>query len=163
MKPRFPVCYSKIAPLVGAAISFGFMSLAAETRTNAPAKPLAQIATNAAPIEPEVPKSVFLIPTTPQQGRDPFYPSSTRLFASVVISAAKQPVVIAIELQLKALSGAPGHRLAINNNHTFKSGEEGDVTTNAGHARVRCLQVNEDSVLVLVGGEQRVLRLRPGI
>ena len=165
MKLGFPVRYTKMMPLIGAAVGFGVLSVAGETRTNAPARLPARsaTATNSVLLEPEVPKSVFLIPTAPQQGRDPFYPNSTRLFASVVVTPAMQPVVIQVELRLKALSGAPNHRLAIINNHTFEPGEEGEVVTNAGRARVRCLQINEDSVVVQVGGEQRILRLRPGI
>ncbi|HVM47625.1 MAG TPA: hypothetical protein VMU04_06330 [Candidatus Acidoferrum sp.] len=144
-------------------LSAGLLSLAADTRTNSPkGLSLSTTVTNVY-VEPEVPKSMFLIPTTPQQGRDPFYPNSTRLFASVVVNAAKPASAVQVELRLKALSGVPNHRLAMINNHTFESGEEGEVTTPTGHARIRCLQINEDSAVVQVGGEQRILRLRPGI
>ena len=71
--------------------------------------------------------------------------------------------MIIVELHLKALSGTPGHRFAIINNHTFETGEEGDILTNAGRSRVRCLEIRDDSVLVQVGGEQRLLHLRAGI
>jgi hypothetical protein len=155
-------------PLAAAILGFAAAASAAQTQTNTPAKPPAPLpaATNAAPPKPEIPKSVFIIPTTPQQGKDPFYPTSMRLFASVTVTpATPQPAFSAVELQLKALSGPPDHRLAIINNHTFEAGEEGEVGTNAGQgrARIRCLQIKEDSVLVQIGGEQRVLRLRPGI
>jgi hypothetical protein len=144
-----------------------FVCPAAQTRTNAPAKPLPPAATktNAVPAEPEIPKSVFMIPSTPQEGKDPFYPRSTRLFASVVIPAASTTHAPSptVELQLKALSGTSNSRLAIINNHTFAVGEVGEVVTNTGRFQVRCLDIKEDSVLVLVGGEQRVLHLRPGI
>ena len=31
-------------------------------------------------------RSVFVMPTNPQEGRDPFYPESTRPYASAVVS-----------------------------------------------------------------------------
>lgn len=139
---------------------------AAESRTNTPARSPSPSpgAAKAALAEPEIPKSVFNIPTSPQEGKDPFYPLSTRLFAHAVVVPTIQPAaVLVVELQLKALSGTPGHRFAIINNHTFETGEEGDVMTNAGRAHVRCLEIKEDAVLVQIGGQQRVLHLRPGI
>ena len=148
-------------PLAAALICLAFTSSAAQTQTNTPAPPPA--ATNAAPAQPEIPKSVFNIPTTPQEGKDPFYPRSTRLFTSVTVTPTNQPTVIAVELQLKALSGSAGRRLAIINNHTFEAGEEGEVVTNAGRVRIVCLEIKDDSVVVLVGGERRILRLRSGI
>jgi len=154
-----------LLPLGAALIGLALPCPAAQTRTNLPAKTSAPppATTNAAPVEPEVPKSVFIIPSAPQQGKDPFYPNSVRLFASVVITPTNQPAVVTVELQLKALSGTANHRLAIINNRTFETGEEGEVATATGHAHIRCLEIKEDTVAVLVGGEQRILRLRPGI
>jgi hypothetical protein len=165
ISPCFPVVPAKTLPLAAALFCLAFTSSAAPTQTNTPAKSSAPppAATNAAPAQPEIPQSVFIIPTTPQEGKDPFYPRSMRLFTSVTVTATNQPTVIAVELQLKALSGPPDHRLAIINNHTFDAGEEGEVATNAGRVRIICLEIKDDSVVVLVGGERRILRLRPGI
>ncbi len=167
ISPCLPVVPGTTLPLAAALLGFALAASAAQTQTNTPAKPSAPppAATNAAPPTPEIPKSVFPLPTTPQQGKDPFYPRSMRLFANVSVTPTNQPAFIAVELQLKALSGPPGHRLAIINNHTFEAVEEGEVGTNAGQgrARIRCLEIKEDSVLIQIGGEQRVLRLRPGI
>ncbi len=58
--------------------------------------------------------------------------------------------------------GAVGHRLAIINNATFAVGEEGEVAVNSGHIRVICKEIKDDSVLVLVNGQERNLRLRAG-
>jgi hypothetical protein len=64
-------------------------------------------------------------------------------------------------LHLNGISGTVDRRLAIINNQTFQTNEEGEVPTNPGRARIRCVEIRADSVLVQVGGEQRVLRLRP--
>ena len=165
ISPCFSMVPGKTLPLAAALICLALTSSAAQTQTKTPAKlsgpPPA--ATNATPAEPEIPKSAFIIPTTPQEGKDPFYPRSLRLFTSVNVTPTNQPTAIAVELQLKALSGPADHRLAIINNHTFEPGEEGEVVTNAGRVRIICLEIKDDSVVVLVGGERRILRLRSGL
>jgi len=139
-----------------------FPSLAAQTKTNSPPSP-APTPTNALPAQLVLPKSVFLIPTTPQQGKDPFFPHSTRLFTSVVVSTNPLPApVVKIELKLTGISGTSARPLAIINNRTFEANEEGAVSTASGSLRIRCLEIRADSVLVQIGGEQRILRLRPG-
>jgi hypothetical protein len=151
-------------PLLLAALLLwlAFPSLAAQTKTNSPPSP-APTPTNALPAQLEIPKSVFLIPTTPQQGKDPFFPRSMRLFTSVVVSTNLQPTrVVTVELKLNGISGISTRRLAIINNRTFEANEEGIVSTASGPVRIRCLEIRADSVLVQIGGEQRSLRLRPG-
>ena len=76
------------AALGAVLLGLAFAASAAQTTTNAPAKSPAPApaVTNAASALPEIPKSVFIIPSTPHQGKDPFYPNSTRLFASVVFT-----------------------------------------------------------------------------
>jgi hypothetical protein len=163
MKPRSHRPIEKLLAFAVAFLSLAFASLATQTRTNAPAV-VSLAATNAAPAQAEIPKSVFLIPATPQEGKDPFFPRSMRLFASVVVMSNVQPLVTppAVELRLNGFSGTASRRLAIINNQTFETNEEGEVPTNPGRARIRCLEIKADSVLVQVGGEQRVLRMRPG-
>jgi hypothetical protein len=163
MKPRSHRPIEKLLAFAVAFLSLAFASLATQTRTNAPAT-VSLAATNAAPVQAEIPKSVFLIPATPQQGKDPFFPRSMRLFASVVVKTNVQPLATprSVELRLNGISGTADRRLAIINNQTFETNEEGEVPTNPGRARIRCLEIKADSVLVQVGAEQRVLRLRPG-
>ena len=72
-------------------------------------------ATNAAPAEPELPKSLFRIPASPQEGRDPFFPQSALRKPEVIRSPVVAPPAIA-ELELKGISGTADHRLAIINN-----------------------------------------------
>ena len=166
MKPCSFRPIEKLPALAAVFLSLAFASLAAQTRSNAPSKAL-PAATNAAPAQPEIPKSVFIIPTTPQEGKDPFFPRSMRLFASPVVKTNLQPAAaaaIAAELHLNGISGTTDRRLAIINNRTFEANEEGVVTSKSGPpARIRCLEIKTDSVVVqVIGGERRVLSLRPG-
>jgi hypothetical protein len=104
---------------------------------------------------PGIPQSVFIIPTNPQQGRDPFYPYSSRPPGS---SSAPNPAA-ATNLVLKGFSGTPGHRLAIINGQTFEQGEEAEVITTMGRILVRCVEIKAESVTVEVGGQRNVLHL----
>lgn len=166
MPPRLPVRPGNILLLIATLASLTVASPAAQTPTNAPTKavPAPAAETKAAPAQLKIPESTFVIPTRPQQGRDPFFPQSTRLFeAALIVAPTNQPNVPSTELQLKGLSGLRGHRLAMINNHTFEVGEEGDVVTSSGRVRVRCLAIRDDSVLIQVNGEPRILRFRSGL
>jgi hypothetical protein len=107
-------------------------------------------------------KSVFLMPTAPREGKDPFFPRSTRPYTTKVISTNNTPAPIIADFRLDGFSGPPEHRLAMINYKTFEVGEEAEVNTNAGRMRVRCLEIGTDSVVIQVGGERRVLRMRGG-
>ena len=162
MKPFSPMLRPKPLLLAALLLWLAFPSLAAQTKTNSPPSP-ASAPTNALPARLEIPKSVFLVPTTPQQGKDPFFPRSMRLFTSVVVSTNLQPTpAVTVELKLNGISGISPRRLAIINNRTFEANEEGIVSTASGPVRIRCLEIRADSVLVQIGGEQRSLQLRPG-
>ncbi|MGA2751962.1 MAG: hypothetical protein ABSG59_24630, partial [Verrucomicrobiota bacterium] len=89
---------------------------------------------------------------------------SMRIYASMVVTTNLQPSAsaVTVELKLNGISGTTGRRLAIINNRTFEANEEGVVSTTLGSVRIRCLEIKPNSVLVQIGGEQRVLRLRPG-
>ncbi len=132
-------------------------------QTPAAASGHAKTATNAVPAEPEPPKSVFVIPSTSQDGKDPFFPQSVRLRKSLaVIKGATNLPPAVVDLQLKGISGGANRRLAIINNRTFGIGEEGEVTSDAGVVRIICQEIKDDSVQVLVNGRERTLRLRSG-
>jgi hypothetical protein len=163
MKPHSHRFIEKLLAFAAAFLSLAFASLATQTPTQAPAT-ASPAATNAAPVQAEIPKSVFRIPSRPQEGKDPFFPRSMRLFASAVVNTNVQPLATppSVELRLNGISGTADHRLAIINNQTFAVNEEGEVPTNPGRARIRCLEIKPDSVRVQVGVEQRVLHLRPG-
>jgi len=106
----------------------------------------------------EIPKSVFVVPATPEAGRNPFFPHSTMLVPSETPVAPTNSA--RAELVLKILSGTPAAPLATINNRTFGPDEEGDVLTAAGRVHVRCVEIklDEQAVIVEVNGEQRVLR-----
>jgi hypothetical protein len=158
MNPRSPATFQKPLALAAALLALAFAGLAAPTQTKTPSGPSSS-ATNALP---PVPRSVFIIPTSPQEGKDPFFPRSMRLFQDVVVKTNALPAaIVAVELKLQGISGTADHHLAIINNRTFESGEEGDVVTSAGRVRLLCKDIKADSVRVLVNGEERILRLRP--
>jgi len=150
-----------------AALWIAIAAPAAQSETNpaTAAASVGPVATNATVVEMPSVQSVFVMPTKPDEGKDPFFPRSMRPYGSVPVIKTNQPVVVQVDLQLKAISGPPEHHLAMVNNRTFDSGEEGDVTTAAGRVRIRCVEIRADSVLIqiLSSGEQRVLRLRSGL
>jgi hypothetical protein len=121
----------------------------------------ANTSTNAAPASL---RSVFTLPAGARDGRDPFYPSTTRALGeasqssgasaqtSTNSSASGQPVEIA-SLKFPGVSGTPGNLLAIINNHTFAVGEEGEVLTPNGKVQLRCLEIHPDVVVVEIAGK----------
>ncbi len=116
----------------------------------------------AAAVEVEIPQSLFVIPATPKEGRNPFFPHST--------AAAPQPVkatanlVDVSTLSLKGITSPP-RATAMINNRTFEKNEEGEVKlANGKKVLVRVEQINDDSVIILVNGSQRrELHLRSGV
>jgi hypothetical protein len=101
-----------------------------------------------------VPHSVFVMPSNPQEGRDPFYPESTRPYASAVVAHAAP---VTTTLTIRGFSGIPGHRMVIINNHTFGPGDEGDVLTESGRVHVRCIEIKANNVIVEVNHRRREL------
>lgn len=99
--------------------------------------------------------SVFLIPSDSKGGRDPFFPNSTRPYRVAVSTNSRSAEVSA--LVIKGFSGSVDHRLVIINNHTFSSGDEGDVITSAGRIHLSCIEIKTNSVVIEVGGERHEL------
>jgi hypothetical protein len=155
-------CYrSKLSVVVGA-VCLGFTIRAVQAAGAAPAASVSRppASPNAAPTLPDAPKSVFVIPGTPQEGKDPFFPLSTRLRPMVRPPGTNPaPVVVIAELELKGISGIATHRLAIINNRTFETGEEGDVICNGARVHVKCGEIGPDSVVVIVNGKERIVQL----
>ena len=110
----------------------------------------------AQPAAPEVvSRSVFVIPTNPKDGRDPFFPNSTRPYETV--SVARPHVGEVSSLVLKGISGLSDHRLAIINNRTFGVGDEANLVTPQGPIHIRCLEVKASSVVIESGGQRHEL------
>ena len=141
------------AVVLGLALAAGAAQTPAAGRSPAPAK--------APPAARESGKSVFLDAGTTPSGRDPFFPLSSRVPKAMTV-VTNTPFVT-VDLELKGVSGTVDHRLAIINYRTFAEGEEGDVPAGAVRAHIRVVEIRPDSVVVRIGAEQRVLRLRGGI
>jgi hypothetical protein len=155
-------------PFAVALLGLAFAARAVTTAATGPAGRAASIlaATNAAPAEPELPKSAFHYPISQQDpAKDPFYPLSTRRLPPPPPppGTTAPPAVVVVDLELRGISGSADHRFAIINSRTFAAGEEGEVPANGGRAHIRVVEVKGDSAVVMVNGEQRVLRLRSGI
>lgn len=122
--------------------------------TAPPAVPLAEL---------PVPQSTFVIPRKASEGKDPFFPGSTRVYSiGVNAKPVAAPSVIA-DLTLKGISGTAEQPLAIINTTTFTTGETNDVLFKNGRIKVQCLEINmgDGTVLIQVGAERRQLRLQP--
>ena len=109
-----------------------------------------------------IPQSVFTIPASAAEGRDPFYPNAHYLGGGEVKHA---PVSTEADiLELKGVSGSAGHRLAMisaaGTNRTLAVGEEAQFHTSTGPMRVRCVEIKGESVVVEVDGDRRELHLR---
>jgi hypothetical protein len=143
-----------LAAGLSAALGAAWPAVAAPKAAPAAAAPVTQ------PITPAVvARSTFVLPTNPKDGRDPFFPNSSRPYEEV---ASKPPGVsdvssLMTSLVLKGISGSPDRRLAIINNHTFGSGDEGDVLTVHGRIHIRCVEIKDTSVVVESGGMRHVL------
>lgn len=107
------------------------------------------------------PGSIFEMPKTLNDGRDPFYPTSTRVIAMTHPTKKAPPGPATLEL--KGISGTVDRPLAIINNRTMAVGEEQDVTTPQGRVKVMCLEIKGTKVKVKAQGQIRELLLRKGI
>ena len=116
------------------------------------------------PVQPETPKSIFVVPESAKDGHDPFFPQSTRLFSdnpNIVATNTPSPVAIT-SLSLKSIVGG----LAIINNHSFAPGEEGDVLISDGrrqHIRLVEIKSKTNTVVVEIGSQKIDLTLQTGL
>jgi len=97
-------------------------------------------------------RSVFILPSNPKEGRDPFFPDSDRPYE--IAAAANPQAGKTISLVVKVFSGPLNHRLAIINNHTFGVGDEGSVITPSGRIRLRCIEIKTNSVVIETGNQR---------
>lgn len=119
----------------------GAMTLCAETTvTNTPA------------VSNSIPLSIF--DANLAVGRDPFFPRSGR--RAIVMTVTETAATDTSSLTLQGLSHTATRPLATINNQTFQAGEEGEVVTPTGRLRIRCEEVKADSVIISIGGSQRL-------
>ena len=106
-----------------------------------------------APASAAAPESVFVQPENPHEGRDPFYPESTRPYVTAVAAHAAP----AATLIIRGFSGTADDRTVIINNHSFAAGDEGDVTTPDGRVHIHCLVIKDHSVIIEADHQRREL------
>lgn len=101
------------------------------------------------------PKSVFVMPVSPREGRDPFFPESTRPYeeAKPANSVDESSFVV------KGLSVEHGHAMVIINNHTFAVGDEGDVLTSAGRVHLQLVAIRPTTAVIEVNGLRREINM----
>ena len=122
---------------------------------------------SAAPTTPqpaalEIQQSIFAYPNNASEGRDPFFPSSPRVYGSNPDNQLRSPSLT--DLALKSILGTPPRVFAIINNHTFAPGDDGDITTRDGRRlHIHCVEVNakDGTATVEAGGTSVVLHLGP--
>ena len=145
-----PIKHLRIGLLSVAAVGFTF-PFSAEGAD----KPAAA---NGKPATNSVPFSQFVIPAHQGQGRDPFFPKSTRLTVVTNVAPIVQPSPARLVLQ--GISGTTEHRFAIINGQTVTVGETGDVTVNGTRLQFRCLDIRDVSCVLEIGTERREIFLR---
>jgi hypothetical protein len=110
-----------------------------------------------------IPQSMFVIPTSPKEGRDPFFPTSERFASSGTSTNARPaPATSLSALILQGISGSGDRRLAIVNGRTLAEGEETEISVGATRIRFRCVEIKADAVVIEMGDNRRELRLRSG-
>jgi hypothetical protein len=117
--------------------------------------PMVNAAPAAKPAETNLTRSVFMLPSNPKEGRDPFFPDSIRPYETAAAANPHTPDITS--LVLRGFSGTLDHRLVVINNHTFAAGDDGDVITSAGRVHLRCIEIKTDSVVVEVDGQYHEL------
>lgn len=149
MKPRAPhlQCLLAALPLLAAAGSLPLFAAPPEQ-----------------PAKPELPESIFVMPGSPADGRDPFFPQSLRPYSRNSGSSATNapPPAATPLLFLKSIVAG----LAVINNHSFAPGEEGDVLTPDGqrhHIRLVEIKPKTNSVVVETGGRTIELTLQSSL
>jgi hypothetical protein len=115
-------------------------------------------AANIAVAEMPIPESVFNIPASAQQGRNPFFPDS-----QAAVPVVKTNLTSTLDTSTLVLNGitSPPKRMAMINGRSFERGEAGDVRLQNGvRIPVECLDILDDRVIIKVNGIRRELQLR---
>jgi hypothetical protein len=112
----------------------------------------------AAPVAPmeQVPRSIFNIPASSKEGRDPFFPASLRPYQSVVVPGS-HPTTDLSSLVIQGVLGAPPHQLVIINNVTFGVGDDAEVRTPQGRIQIHCVQISGNTAVIEANGQEHTL------
>jgi hypothetical protein len=108
----------------------------------------------AAPAKPVPAQSVFVMPTSYRDGRDPFFPNSIRPYES---NPTSKHTVDTTTFTVRGLSVEGGHSMVIINNHTFGVGDSGDVLASTGRVHLHVIEIRSDAVVIEVNGNRREL------
>jgi len=109
-----------------------------------------------APAKPVPAHSVFVMPASPREGRDPFFPESPRPYEEAVTSTNRAD---ASAIAVKGISVEHGQTMVIINNHTFAIGDVGDVRTPGGAVHLRLVEIRAGAAVIEINGARRELRL----
>ncbi len=117
----------------------------------------------ARPAPVEIPKSVFVIPATPKEGRNPFFPQSAQPLPELDKSQKNRPFEPGW-FTLNGITPNGPKRTCMINSRTFEAGESGEVKLPSGaRILIKCEEIRNDSVVIIVNGERRELRMRFGL
>ena len=116
----------------------------------------------AAPDKPAPARSQFVMPANVREGRDPFFPESTRVYEDN--PASKHPLD-ETSFAIKGISVQHGRTMVIINNHTFGLGDqdEGEVLTITGRVHIRLVEIRANAVVIEVNGSRRELSIPPSL
>jgi len=105
---------------------------------------------------PPPPRSVFIQPTSPHEGHDPFWPESNRVWDSAIVAAhAAEPTTLKVD----GYSIVGGRPIVIINKVSFLNGDEADLPApGGGHTHVHCISIESDHVEVDINGMRRDIR-----
>lgn len=143
--------------------AFAVLALAAlnSEAATTPVPKAETVSSSAAVSKTATPVSVFTMPQNPKQGRDPFFPNSTRLAATMQpTNAPSETTDLNLALTLQGISGQTGRRLAIINGRTLAENEAVDIAVGSMRVNVRCIEIRADSVVIEAANVRRELRLR---
>lgn len=150
--------------LLSAAVHAGSTNLLVATRNpSAKPTPAKSDTVNGNPATAPAPQSVFMVPRKVAEGKDPFFPNSSRVYGTETVTKGSGPAPIVADISLKGISGTPEQPLAIINTTTCTTGETAEIITKNSRIKVQCLEINmaAGTVLLQIGGERRELRLAP--
>lgn len=106
----------------------------------------------------EIPKSVFVVPTNPKEGRNPFFPYAPQ---PTVVPKSGGGIFPTDGFLLNGITSPP-KRTAMINGRTFEAGETGEVKVNGLKVLIKCEEIRDDSAIINIDGQRRELRLRSG-
>ena len=108
-----------------------------------------------APSVTQVPRSIFTIPASSKEGRDPFFPASLRPYAAVLVPGGNTGDLST--LVIMGVLGVPPHQLVIINNVTFGVGDDAEIRTPEGRVRIHCIDITANSAVVEANGQEQTL------